>query len=59
MTIDRTDTVIIYPRAISNNPEDPREPEPGQIFARVSIRKIRHPSIKSGPDDPLDDFVAL
>ena len=33
MTIDRTDVVIIYPRAISNNPEDRWEPEPGKIFA--------------------------
>ena len=38
---DRTDVVIIYPRAISNNPEDRWEPEPGKIFAAP-------PSAKSG-----------
>lgn len=42
----------IIPRAITATPEDRREPEPGQIFARVRIHEIR-----SGPDD--DDFVIV
>jgi hypothetical protein len=42
--------------AISFTPENRREPEPGQLFARVTIREVRHPAIKSGPDDSLDDF---
>ena len=33
--------------AISATPEDRHEPEPGQLFARVTIREIRHPAIKS------------
>lgn len=43
--------------AISSNPEDRREPEPGQIIARVTIREIRHPAISAGPHDDLDDFA--
>jgi hypothetical protein len=43
--------------AISRSPEDRKPPEPGQIFARVWIREIRHPAIKSGPDDDLNDFT--
>jgi hypothetical protein len=43
--------------AVSATPEDRREPEPGQIFARVTIREIRPPAL--GPlGDSLDDFVA-
>jgi hypothetical protein len=46
--------------AISATPEDRREPEPaGQVFARVTIREIRHPAISSGPDDDLADFAPL
>jgi putative DNA primase/helicase len=44
--------------AISGNPDDRREPEPGQIFARVTIREIRHPAISAGPHDDLEDFTA-
>jgi hypothetical protein len=33
--------------------------ETGQLFARVTIREIRNPAIKSGPDDNLDDFASL
>ena len=29
----------------------------GPIFARVSIREIRHPAISAGPHDSLDDFI--
>jgi hypothetical protein len=39
------------------NPEDRKPLEPGQLIARVWIREIRHPAIKSGPDDDLDDFT--
>jgi hypothetical protein len=28
----------------------------GELFARVTVREIRHPAIKSGPDDDLADF---
>jgi hypothetical protein len=45
--------------AISNGTEDRREPEPGQLFARVTISEIRKPAISAGPHDNLDDFVAL
>ena len=30
-----------------------------QIFCRVTIREIRHPAIKSGPNDNLDDFAPI
>jgi hypothetical protein len=43
--------------AISSNPEDRREPEPGQLACQVWIREIRHPAISAGPDDGLDDFI--
>jgi hypothetical protein len=33
--------------AISSTPEDRREPEPSQLFARVTIREARRPAIKS------------
>jgi hypothetical protein len=29
------------------------------VFCRVTVREIRHPAIKSGPTDDLDDFAAL
>ena len=45
--------------AISSTPEDRKPPEPGHIACRVWVREIRHPAIKSGPDDLLDDFVAI
>jgi hypothetical protein len=45
--------------AISNGSEDRKAPEPGAIGCRVSIMEIRHPTIKSGPDDNLDDLVIL
>jgi hypothetical protein len=38
--------------AISHSPED-RKPEPS---CRVWMREIRHPAIKSGPDDDLADL---
>jgi hypothetical protein len=44
--------------AIRRNPEDRREPGP-PVTCRVQIREIRHPAIKSGPDDDLNDFVAF
>lgn len=34
-------------------------PAPGQLTARIWIREIWHPAIKSGPTDNLDDFTAL
>ena len=43
-------------RSDRSDQSDAAEPEPGQIFARVSIREVRHPAIKSGPDDSLDDL---
>jgi Family of unknown function (DUF5906) len=42
--------------AISSNPEDRHEPEPGQIFARVTIREIRPPALGPAGDD-LNDFT--
>jgi hypothetical protein len=45
--------------AISSTPEDRRELETGHIACRVWVREVRHPAIKSGPDDSLDDFVAI
>jgi hypothetical protein len=48
--------LVINGFAISATPEDRKPLEPGQIIARVWIREIRHPAIKSGPDDDLDDF---
>jgi hypothetical protein len=45
--------------AISSTPEDRKPVEPGQLACRVWVREIRHPAIKSGPDDNLDDFAAL
>jgi hypothetical protein len=42
--------------AISHSTEDRKPMEPGQIVARVWIKEIRHPALKSGPDDDLDDF---
>jgi hypothetical protein len=45
--------------AISATPEDRKPLEPGQLAARVWIKEIRHPAIKSGPDDSLDDFVVV
>ena len=46
--------------AISATPEDRHEPElPGQLTARVRIKEVRHPAIKSGPDDDLADFAAF
>ena len=43
--------------AISHSPEDRREP--GELTCRVRIREVRHPAIKSGPDDDLEDFAAF
>ena len=39
------------------NPEDRKPLEPGQLTCRVWVREIRHPAIKSGPDDDLNDFT--
>jgi putative DNA primase/helicase len=45
--------------AISHSPEDRKPLLPGQLIARVWIREICHPAIKSGPDDNLDDFTIV
>jgi hypothetical protein len=45
--------------AISATPEDRKPLLPGQLTARVWIREIRHPAIKSGPDDDLNDFTIV
>jgi hypothetical protein len=29
----------------------------GELSCRVTVREIRHPAIKSGPDDDLNDFT--
>ena len=59
MATETPDEIVANGYAISQPPEDRREPEPGQIFARVWLKEVRHPAIKSGPDDNLDDFAAL
>jgi hypothetical protein len=44
---------------ISRTPEDRQPPKPGELSCFVRIREIRRPAISAGPNDSLDDFVAL
>jgi putative DNA primase/helicase len=44
--------------AISHSPEDRREPEPGQLFARVWIKQGRPVPLGPPGDYSLDDFIA-
>ena len=51
--------IVVTNFAISNNPEERRPLEPGEIACRVTIREIRHPAISAGPDDDLADFAPI
>jgi hypothetical protein len=44
---------------ISRMPKDRQPPKPGELSCVVRIREIRRPAISAGPNDSLDDFVAL
>ncbi len=44
------------PRALRTEQSHGPNGHGGGLTARVWIREIRHPAIKSGPDDNLDDF---
>ena len=51
----RDGTVSYWPRAISNSPEDRREP--GAVFAQVTIRGIRGAGVwRLGPGDNIYDI---
>jgi hypothetical protein len=42
---------------MSDRQTDRTDLKPGQTFARVTIREIRHPAISAGPHDDLGDFA--
>jgi energy-coupling factor transporter ATP-binding protein EcfA2 len=48
-----TTHTTIWPRAISTSPEDRRD-EPGQVFARVTIREVWPPALGPPGDDVFD-----
>lgn len=51
------DTSLISGCCQTDSPDPPRQPE--GLTCHVTIREIRHPAIKSGPDDDLDDFAPI
>ena len=54
---DQPGEIVANGYVISATPEDRREPEPGQLTARIWIREIRPPAL--GPvGDSLDDFIS-
>jgi curved DNA-binding protein CbpA len=44
----------VWPRAISNSPEDRHEPPPGAVFAKVEIREVWPPGLGPPGDDVFD-----
>jgi Protein of unknown function (DUF3631)/Bifunctional DNA primase/polymerase, N-terminal len=44
----------VWPRAISNSPEDRQEPPPDEVFAKVVIREIWPPALGPEGDDVFD-----
>jgi hypothetical protein len=45
----------VWPRAISDSPEDRQEPPPGAVFAKVEIREVWPPGL-GPPDDNIFDL---
>jgi Protein of unknown function (DUF3631) len=54
-----SEIVVANGYAISTTPEDRRPLQPGEMACHVTIREVRHPAIKSGPHDDLDDFAPI
>jgi hypothetical protein len=44
----------VWPRAISDSPEDRQEPPPGAVFAKVVIREVWPPALGPPGDDVFD-----